>query len=110
MRLLGGSRLVRQVVGSKAHMVRVWVAVELHRCDVVVAFAHGPGHPMPSIHDRTIRGQDDRKRQIRVVDQCHVLDDSAPGDGSFFAMPDFVELADATERNLFAGQVMREPH
>src|SRR5204863_6903625 len=78
--------------------------------DFLAALARGFGNPMHTIHDAAVGRYNDRKRQIRFVYQGHVLDDSAPSWGLVVAMPGLVELADATEWNLFARELVRELH
>src|SRR5437870_6510552 len=54
--------LVRQLLRSKAHVIRLRILIELDGLDFVSALPRGLGHAMHAIHDGAARGQDYRER------------------------------------------------
>ncbi len=63
---------------------------------------------MPAIHHLAVRGQDDRKRQVGLLDQPHVFDEFAPRLVLVIAGPGPIELAEFLEGNFAPREILRQ--
>src|SRR6185312_2332138 len=96
--------LVWQVVRLAPNEVGGGVLRELHGVDGRASLEQRPGRAMPAIHHRTIRGEDDRKREIRLVHQCRVFDESTPRDGLSIMVEYFIERTNLAQGHGANGQ------
>ena len=81
LRLSPGSRLlvVRKVVWSTVPEVRCRDHLEPDGSDGWQAFKQCPRDAMHTVHHAAVRADDDRVREVHVLDQPHVLDHVTDG-------------------------------
>ena len=88
-----------------AHMVWLRVFAELNGLDILSPLLSGLRDSMHAVHDSSACRQNDRKGQIRLFNESHVLEQGTPRWRVVISVPGLVELADLPESDALPKQV-----
>ena len=89
-------------------MIRRRIVFELHGRNVASSLRDGLRHAMHAIHHPSTSRQDDREREVGVLNQREVAKERPPGRRLALAGPPFIELANLSQRNACARQAARQ--
>jgi hypothetical protein len=89
-------------------VVRRRIDIELNRVNPGKIVSKCLGEAVPAIHNGAVRGQDDWKREIRLIHELYMLDQVAPRTGFIISSPWLIELANAVKRNMLARKPARQ--
>ena len=79
---MGHRSSIRKVVRTPPDIIRRRILQELNRLDFLPVLENRLRDAVHAIHDLAVRGQDDGEREIRLINQTHMLEEGAPR-GSF---------------------------
>ena len=99
---------IRQIIRTTPDMIGRRIFRELDGGNRRPSRERGLRDAMPAIHHLAVRRQDDRKRQVGLLDQPHVFDERAPRLTLVIAGPGPIELAELVEGNLAPREILRQ--
>ncbi len=93
--------LIRKVLGINANVIRIWITSKLFGWKLVNIMHESFDDSVHAVHDAAIRRQDQRKAQIRFVNQFGVFSDTSAGGNCSMPIPArLIEFPDRGKRYM----------